>query len=193
MAIEEYLHNIKDINEISVAIDRWDDIFSDFDPSPIEHRTLSEDFIYELKKRHRESKSGRFIITIYAPKSLHDEATEKMVINRLKQYFHFRALQEKKQLRGVRITGFVFVACGISSLALLTILTYSKKFTDLTIELIGIVFMPLGWFGLWEGFSRIVDSSPLLRQDENLFIRLSKASYQFKHVEYKEAGIGMQE
>ena len=43
---------IKDIKEISIAIDTWDDMFSDFDPRPFNMRALSEDVMAELKKRH---------------------------------------------------------------------------------------------------------------------------------------------
>ncbi len=183
MEIKDHIQHIKDIKEISIAIDRWEDIFSDFDPSPLSHRTLSEDFIYELKKRHRETKRGSFMITIYAPLSLKDEEKEKVVIQRLKQYFRFRAAQAKKQLGRIRARGIIFVVFGIFSLGLLILLTYFKAFSELGIELIGIALMPLGWFGIWEGFSKIVDASPMLRVDEDLFIKLSRASYRFKHVE----------
>ena len=43
--------------------------------------------------------------------------------------------------------------------------------------------MPLGWFGIWEGFSKIIDTSPRVIQEEILFNKLSKANYQFKHIE----------
>ncbi len=182
MVIKDHIQHIKDIKEISVAIDRWEDIFSDFDPSPLNKRTLSEDFIHELKKRYRETKRGSFMITIYTPQSLKDDEKEKIVIQRLKQYFRFVSLQAKKQLASIRIRGFIFVVFGTFSLGLLVFLTYSKIFSELAIELIGIALMPLGWFGIWEGFSKIVDTSPMLRQDEDLFIKLSKAGYSFKHV-----------
>ena len=68
---------IKDIKEISIAIDTWDDIFSDFDPRPFEVRALSEDFIAELKKRYRETRKGQFLVMIYAPVSLKHEETER--------------------------------------------------------------------------------------------------------------------
>ena len=182
METKDHAQHIKDIKEISVAIDRWEDIFSDFDPSPLDKRTLSEDFIYELKKRYRETKRGSFMITIYAPQTLKDDEKEKVVIKRLKQYFRFMSLQAKKQLARIRTRGFIFVAFGTFSLGLLILLTYYEVFSTLAVELIGIALMPLGWFGIWEGFSKIVDASPMLRQDEDLFIKLSKASYSFKHV-----------
>ena len=56
-------------------------------------------------------------------------------------------------------------------------------FNNLAIEILGIVVMPLGWFGIWEGFSKIVDTSPKFVQEEILFDKLSKAQYRFKFLE----------
>jgi len=144
---EGKIHNIK---EMSIAIDTWDDIFSDFDPRPLKERTLSEDFIAELKKRYRETRKGQFALTIYAPISLKNEAQEKAVIQRLKRHFKHMSMRRKKELARIRIRGVVFVCFGIFSLGSLTFITYKHLFSTLTIELLSIILMPLGWFGIWE-------------------------------------------
>ena len=174
---------IKDIKEISIAIDTWDDIFSDFDPRPLGIRALSEDFIAELKKRYRETRKGAFLVTIYAPISLKNAESEKAVIQRLKKHFKHRAMQRQKELNRIRRRGLIFVIMGICFLGFLTIITYFQLYRELTIEILGIIFMPLGWFGIWEGFSKIIDTSPMFIQEEILFNKLSKANYQFKHIE----------
>jgi hypothetical protein len=176
--IEEH---IRDIQDITIAIDSWDDIFSDFDPSPLEQRILSEDFLVELKKRYRETQRGNFIITIYAPMSLRDDVSEKIVIKRLKQYFKFRHLSVQKEMNESVGKGLIFVIVGILLLAALTLAAYFKKLSTLSLELAGIIMMPLGWFGIWEGFSRIIEPSELGKQDLGLFAKLSKASYKFKY------------
>jgi len=173
--------HIKDIQEISIAIDSWDDIFSDFDPSPLEQRILSEDFLGELKKRYRETQRGNFIITIYAPLTLKDDASEHIVIKRLKQYFKFRHLFIRKEINASVKKGFVFVIVGILFLATLTLITYFKCLNMLAIELLAILLLPLGWFGVWEGFSHIIEPSPLLKQDLELFAKLTKAAIKFKY------------
>ncbi|HQP91265.1 MAG TPA: hypothetical protein PLU24_01155, partial [Candidatus Omnitrophota bacterium] len=149
--IEEH---IRDIQEITIAIDSWDDVFSDFDPSPLESRILSEDFLSELKKRYRETQRGNFIITIYAPLSMKEETSERLVIKRLKQYFKFRHLSAQKEINDAMKKGVIFVVGGIIFLSFLTFLTYYKILDTLAIELLSILIMPLGWFGIWEGFSR---------------------------------------
>lgn len=174
---------IKSLKEISIVIDNWDDIFSDFDPRPPGERVLSEDFILELKKRYRETRKGIFIVIIHAPLSLKDETTEKKVVKQIKRHFKYRFLQRKKESKNLRIRGIAFVIMGICSLGFLTLITYYKFFSNLTIELLGIIFMPLGWFGIWEGFSKLVDTSPTFVKEMRLFNKLSSATYRFEYVE----------
>ena len=176
--IEEH---IKDIQDISIAIDSWDDVFSDFDPSPLEQRILSEDFLLELKKRYRETQRGNFIITIYAPLFLKDEASERIISKRLKQYFKFRHLEIQKDINEARRKGVIFIIVGMFFLSNLTMITYFKMLTSLVIDLLSIIVMPLGWFCVWEGFSRIIEPSPLLKQDSELFGKLSRAAFKFKY------------
>ncbi len=173
---------IKDIKEISIAIDTWDDIFSDFDPRPLNERALSEDFMAELKKRYRETRRGTFLVVIYAPIVLKDEKSEATVIQRLKVHFRHRYLQRQREINRIRTRGVAFVTVGVCFLGFLTLATYRKFFSELTIEILGIILMPLGWFGIWEGFSKIVYTSPAFIQEEMLFKKLSRAQYQFRYV-----------
>jgi hypothetical protein len=174
---------IKDIKEISIAIDTWDDVFSDFDPRPLNERDLSEDFIAELKKRYRATKTGGFRISIYAPITLKDDKAEKTVVQRLKKHFKFWAALRQKQLNGIRLRGGMFVGFGIVFLGFLTLITYHQLFSDFAIEILGIVLMPLGWFGIWEGFSKIVDTSPKFMEEEIRFAKLAKAEYRFIYLQ----------
>ncbi|MBU1853943.1 MAG: hypothetical protein KJ957_07865 [Candidatus Omnitrophica bacterium] len=174
---------IKDIKEISIAIDTWDDIFSDFDPRPLNDRTLSEDFISELKKRHRETRKGHFVVTVYVPLSMKDEKSEKIVVQRLKRHFKYTSMQNQKEINLNRLRGIFFVIGGICFLSFLTLVTFFELFSELTVEMLGIILMPLGWFGIWEGFSKIVDTSHAYVQEEMLFNKLSKATYGFKYIE----------
>ena len=174
---------IKYLKEIGIVIDNWDDIFDDFDPRPLNERTVSGDFIYELKRRHKETRRGGFTITIHAPIALKDSKAERMVTQRLKKHFNYQFLQRKKEIIKTRVRGAIFVCIGISSLSFLTLATYFKFLNELTIEIVSIVLMPLGWFGFWEGLSKLVDTSPKFIQEERLFEKLSKTTYRFQYIE----------
>ena len=176
-------HRVQDLSEIGVVIDTWDDIFSDFDPRPLSERTVSGDFVEELKKRHKETQSGEIVITIYAPSSLKSEESEKIVTNRLKKYFRHKFLQKKQVVNIIRMRGLIFVIVGICSLSFLTLATYYKFLPELTLQISGIILMPLGWFGIWEGLLKLVDTSPIVLRDEKLFEKLLKATYHFKYID----------
>ena len=182
--MKEKIKTIKELREVELAIDTWDDVFSDFDPRPLSERTLSEDFIIELRQRYRETSKGDFIVTICAPKSLEDKKAEKTVAKRLKRHFLHRALVRKKANMRIRIRGIIFVLCGIFFLSFLTMVAYYKMFSELVIDVLGIVVMPLGWFGIWEGFSKIVDMQPSFIQEEMFYNKLAKAQYRFQYIDY---------
>ena len=169
------------LKEISIILDVWDDIFSDFDPRPLDERALSQDFINELKKRYRETSKGDLLISFYAPKSLKDEQSEKMVIHRLRRYFKERALQKKRDIRHMWTRGGVFVLLGIVSLSSITMVSYFNLITEFTDKLLEILFVPLGWFGIWEGLLQVVNVSPMFAQEEMLYHKLSTAEYQFHY------------
>ena len=173
---------VKDLKEIAIVIDTWDDVFSDFDPRPLNQRTVSGDFVEELKKRYRETQRGSLKITIYAPHSLQSPESERMVRQRLKKHFHYFFLLKKKDLFRWLLRGWVFITIGVSSLTFLTLATYYKFLSQITIDIIGVILMPLGWFGFWEGLSKLIDTSPAFINEEKFFEKLSKASYKFKYI-----------
>ncbi len=70
---------------------------------------------------------------------------------------------------------------GIVSLISITLVSYFNLVQDLSIRLLEILFVPLGWFGIWEGFSKIVNASPLLANEHELYHKLSTAEYQFHY------------
>ena len=84
------------LNSIQIALDHYDDIFSDFDPSPFSQRMLSDDFLKEMQKRYIETKKGEFEIRFSLPASIRDVKTEGLVKKRLKDYFH-------KQIKNVDV------------------------------------------------------------------------------------------
>lgn len=175
---------IKDFQEITVAIDTLDDIFSDFDPRPLAQRALSEDFLKEIKKFCRETPIGRLTVVFLGPVSLKDELTknfqEKAIINHFHQEFKKRASENNKIIQNLRGTGFLYILFGMSLLLVLTFLGYKKIISVLSLEVLGVLLMPLGWFGVWEGFSKIVDTPYRLKEEAVMYAKLSKAQYTFK-------------
>jgi hypothetical protein len=184
MSEENIQQRLNDINAISIAIDTYDDIFSDFDPRDVLDRDLSEDFINELVHRHHRQYSvkGKYDIVLVAPKAIEDKETEKKIVARLNRYFHQKYLRYKKTINELRARGAVYIIVGMIMLSTLTLLAYDMKLQRMEIDLIGVIFIPLGWFGIWEGFSKIVDIPFKLNSDTEAYRRLAKAAYKFEYI-----------
>jgi len=169
------------LKEISIILDVWDDIFSDFDPRPLDERALSQDFIGELHKRYKETAKGELLISFYAPKSLQNEESEKMVVHRLRKYFKDQAQEKRHAIHHMRIRGAIFVLIGFVSLTSITLTSFFKLFSELTDQLLQILLVPLGWFGMWEGLAQIVNASPSFAAERHLFRKLATAEYRFHY------------
>ncbi len=177
---------IKDFKAITVAIDNLDDIFTDFDPRPVEQRALSEDFLQEIKKFYREGASGQLTINFLAPiklqKHLLKNRLDLAIVNHIKQIFKHKVLINKKILRQEQKRGLFFLIFGIIFLLIITLFGYYKTLDNLTFDLLGVVFIPLGWFGIWEGFSKVIDNPIKLQEETKMFEKLAKAHYTFKYL-----------
>ncbi|MBM3229972.1 hypothetical protein FJZ26_06065, partial [Candidatus Parvarchaeota archaeon] len=100
------------IRDISIAIDTYDDIFSDFDPRPYSTRQVSHDFLVEIRARYKETRGGRIEVRFIVPDIERDLKTESVIKKRLREYF----AQEKRRLteaiKKIRYRGAVYVAGG---------------------------------------------------------------------------------
>jgi len=174
---------IRDLQEVSIAIDSWDDVFSDFDPRPLEERTLSEDFVNELQKRHYEQPSGALLVKIWAPPRLRDAATEALVCRRLQECFALRAERMRTAIRRERRRGAVFFVCGFLCLAAMAFTTLFVTLPQAWRALLEITLMPLGWFGMWEGVGKMVDLDREAVQQRTLYRHLAEATFQICYLD----------
>ena len=74
-------------SEISLIINSYDDIFSDFDPRPYTQRSLSVDMLDELKRASRDKASGQTELKFLIPKDLRKESDEIQIKKRLREHF----------------------------------------------------------------------------------------------------------
>ena len=100
--------------EISLRLEKFDDMFSVFDIRPYSKRALSVDFLDEIKRASLEREEGVELI-LNMPEKERNEHHELMIKERLKAHFkrHYLLAQKKKRKilnRGLFMTAFG-VAC----------------------------------------------------------------------------------
>jgi len=154
------------LSEISIILDTYDDIFSDFDPRPYDTRSLSDDFLLEVKKAARQ-KGSKIELKVMMPESLRKHEQESIIKKRIKAHYRSAAEQLRKEILKIQQKGGLFVLVGVVILTLAVVLMsavpagFSQTFLLFLLE-------PAGWFTIWNGFEYLF-IQPTSRYDEREF------------------------
>jgi len=164
-------------SEISLILDTYDDIFSDFDPRPYSQRALSDDFLIEAKRASREKIIGmelKFLI----PREKRNTETENIIKKRLHEHFKKHHDIVEDEVKKIFRTGIILVIIGV---ILMSGAAFIKQFlgNEFLWTILFIIAEPAGWFTVWTGFDRILDSAKSKRQDFEFYRKMSKAEISF--------------
>lgn len=164
--------------EISIWLDTFDDMFSDFDPRPYSERTVSDDFITEVKKVARGRAKGRVVLKLLLPVHLRKTETERIIIKRLHNRFNFlydQLLGEKKKNI---VRGFIFTLAGIVLMIIASYISFLQP-QEYFIHLLLILFEPAGWFLLWLGLDHLVYFSRSSIKELDFYSKIRNSRIEF--------------
>ncbi len=160
--------------DVDVALDNYDDIFSDFDISPYSKRLLSEDFVNEVLKH---ALPGKTQIILSIPRMARNPKVEGVIKKRIQKYFEERLKAVLSQIYAHRKRGIKYIIAGVISLLLRISLT--PCCSDGWFEIFDEILLVAGWFGIWTGIGKIVDEPFELLDLKRKFEILSSAKYIF--------------
>jgi hypothetical protein len=172
------------LQSTQIALDTYDDIFSDFDSSPFTTRVLSDDFLQELRKRYAETQKGDLMVNFTLPQSLRSEKTEALIRKRLKDYFKIQLAQANRNIRRVRFRGLMRVGAGILALMPLAF------FPNSILPPISMLLSVLSWYFLWSGFDSLLELPTKMMGERSFFEKFVKAKYNFVPEEQIARSIG---
>src|SRR3989338_5447495 len=87
-AMNEYQRkHLKHHSQISLWLDTYDDIFSDFDPRHYSERALSDDFLIEAKKASLDKEGGHIELQFLVPQKIRNVKHESIIKQRLRAHF----------------------------------------------------------------------------------------------------------
>ncbi len=174
----EEVKSVLEKSEISLVLDTYDDIFSDFDPRPYGERALSVDFLDEAKRAVRfkgEEIELRFLI----PKAVRNARHEEVIKQRLRAHFkrHYRLIKAerdayKKQAVLLVVLGIVIGLVGVGLISL-------PGLSVSEIAAIGIVLSPASWYTIWTGFDHLLYPKVEKVLDEDFNKKMSMAHIAF--------------
>lgn len=159
------------LSELSVWLDCYDDIFSDFDPRPYQERALSDDFLAMARKEILKKTGGELELTFLLPRGMRDRKTEKLVKERLRGHFTRHTARIRGEIAGLRRRG------GLMCLASFAMLFFAAYLPELAFPValtrfLTVLCNPAGWYLVFSGldyiFARAAQQRPELVFHEKL-------------------------
>lgn len=166
------------MSEVGLWIDRYDDIFSDFDPRPYSQRGLSDDFLIEAKKFTKEKASGTFEMVFLVPEALRKPDLESVIKKRLHEHFkkHYHLL--KLEMAKIKKRGIALAVFGMMVMFAAYLVTTAEQ--NLFMNLIFIILEPSGWFMAFVGMEHIFYDTRDKKADLEFYTKMSKCEIKFK-------------
>lgn len=167
---------------ISLVLDSYDAIFSDFDPRPYSERSVSDDFLVECRRAVHD-KDGLEELRLLIPAHLRKPSEEVMVKRRLKDHFKKHVRETSHEIKRMKHNGLLWFFLG-SILLIISTLMYEYKINvtgllNFIFNFLFIISQPAGWFICWEGLERIFVLSNKKLDDLRFFKKMENAEIYF--------------
>jgi len=166
-------------SEISMLLNTYDDIFSDFDPRPYNFRSISGDFLEETKRVSRDKPSGKLELSLLVPKKDKDNRLEKIIIRRLKNHFKMHIKQLTAEKLKIVKKGISFTLVGIFIMFIASYLLWKNHGPNLLKDFMITLLTPAGWFFFWIGLDDTYKGNSLLNKDLEFYKKMSVAEIKF--------------
>lgn len=160
---------------VQIAIDTFDDIFSDFDIRDYKERYISSDFLNELRMRtYKMLNRKNVIICLLIPGQERNGVSEKIIEKRLKDFFKNRYIRNQRRKKEIMVKTIYFECIGI--LFLFVALFLSKY----TFEYFKEFMLIPSWFFVWNGLEKYFDHKKIIDKKITYYSFVSKSSILFE-------------
>lgn len=176
--VKEDKKELLDQAEISLILDTYDDIFSDFDPRPFSQRSLSDDFLFEAKRRSKNDTNG-LELKFLMPHDKRDLSAETIIKKRLKEHFKKHHLEQEQSRKKIRNKGLGFCFGGVILMLIATFILFKYPDSSMITHFLVVLLEPAGWFLFWEGLNLIVFHSKEKSPDLEFYSNMDKSSVNF--------------
>lgn len=175
---ERALVEISDSSTISMILNNYDDIFSDFDPRAYLERGLSHDFLFEAKNAARD-KAGSIKLSFLVPHHLRNKNSETVIAKRLREHFvkHHSLLHH--EISDIQRRGAWFAFVGIIFGAFATYFSVSELNQIFKSALL-ILFEPASWFFIWSGLEHFFFVPQARKSELEFYSKMSRATIHFQ-------------
>ena len=177
-ALEEGTQKILEMSEISLWLDNYDDIFSDFDPRPYSLRSLSDDFLFEAKKVSRDKDANRLELRFLISLEHRYSKVEATIKKRLRDHFSKHARMLRDEIKSTQVKSVMLVLLGISMMLGATYI-YSFQPDTFTFRFFFVLLEPAGWFTTWFALDRLFYTIDTKKMELQFYEKMAKCEIMF--------------
>lgn len=176
--IETTETNPNEYREISIWLDRYEDLFSEYDSSHFKARTLSDNFLTEVRKLVHEVESANVELKFNLMADEQNPETEEVIINNIHEYFAAKATAAKNEMRQILRTGGLLSAAGFA--IIIFMVTVGHNFSELMlVKGLEMMIDPLGWFLVWNGLDMVFVQSKKEQPTVDFNLKMTNAKLSF--------------
>lgn len=167
---------------IEIAIDRYEDIFNEWDPAPFKRREIDADLELYLEGSAEEIPS-KYPIELFfmVPRGKRDERMEEETRNALRSFFGFKIYFLKRELRKINIRILNYLFFGFLLLWAGNTYPGHDSTRDWAIVLTEGIFIG-GWVFLWEAVSLFFFTNREMYHRHRIYTRLLNAPVLFQEL-----------
>ncbi|MBS3176157.1 hypothetical protein J4457_02885 [Candidatus Woesearchaeota archaeon] len=165
-------------SEISLLLDTYDDIFSDFDPRSYTKRALSGDFLEAAQHATRETKEGALELHLLLPRKQREKREEVVIKQRLNQHFRKHAFQLEHQIKHTLHQGILITLLGFLFMLIAGLVIFRNPDSFKT-QFLRILLEPSGWFMVWFGLDKIFYGTREVKTNLDFYKKMVKAELVF--------------
>jgi hypothetical protein len=170
--------SMQEKGQISIWLDGYDDLFSDFDPRPYSKRALSDDFVFQIRKISKDHPKAGLTLVLLLPEKDRNAKNEEIIALRIHDYFSQAYQQLRLETNKLNKRGIQLTVAGIFLMIIASYISFNEPEVYLTYLLLTL-FEPAGWFLFWYGLDQLLYGRDKRLKDLSFHAAIAGASIEF--------------
>lgn len=175
---QEEKQRLLGLSEVSIILDTYDDIFSDFDPRPFSQRSLSDDFLREAGKASKDKNPDKLELRLLLPSLQRDQKNEAIIKKRLHDHFTKHARLLRAEMSDIRNKSIIAAFLGLLMMLAATYIGSIEQ-SGFMHKFLFVVLEPAGWFTTWFALDKIFYASEKKKPQFLFYKKMSKSEIAF--------------
>lgn len=165
--------------DLSLWLDSYNDIYSDFDNRNYNHRRISDDFLHELRVALKYGDEYPADLLLFLPKEGRMQTRETVIINSLHNLFITRLQHHRDRSRKKILHAAVFGFTGLGVIIFNAWISYGVT-GPFSIHALKLLLEPAGWFLVWVAFDWLFYDLSVINREKYFYKKLSGINIHFK-------------